>query len=169
MKYFLLVVGLAACTLGYAVTDEGIEKHEIIPFVRFLEKEPLSKDAPLVRRELLRWEERHSADVDVLVCPDLLAPLPNAKIKFNSELIVQYMFGIMSYQLSNPSERDHSVVYPAQLAGIRSLLRSYGSIVANVPDAHIPEYDQMAKLQEDGTFEEYFRPIVAAKCSWVKT
>ena len=168
MKHLLLFIGLIVCAVAGAVTDDGIEKHEIIPFVRFLENEPLSKDAPLVRRELLRWEERNSREVDVLVCPDLLAPLPDEKIQFNSELISQYMFGIMSYQLTNPSARDHSVVYPAQLAGIRSLLRSYRAIVAQRPGAHIPEYDELIR-QEQSTLEENLRSQVAAKCKWPKT
>jgi hypothetical protein len=150
------------------VTDEGLEKHEVIPFIRFLEKQPLSKDAPLIRRELLRWEERNSKEVDVLVCPGLLAPLPNEKIQFNSELIVQYMLGIMSYQLANPSARDHSVIYPAQVAGLRSLLRSYRVIVAQVPGAQIPEYDELIKQDDQGKLDELFRPLVAKKCSWPK-
>ena len=54
VKYFLLLTGLIACGVALAVTDTGLENREIRPLVKFLEKEPLSENAPLVRRELLR-------------------------------------------------------------------------------------------------------------------
>ena len=164
-----LLLLLLASPITCAVSDGGLETSDVIPLVRFLEHEPLSKDAPLVRKSLIVWEEKNSDVVDVLVCPDLLAPLPDNKIPFNAELIVQYMFGIMSYQLAHPSSRRRDDVFPAQIAGIRSTLRAYDSIVQNNSKARLDAYDRLLKLDKSNGLEAYFRPLIKTKCSWQGT
>jgi hypothetical protein len=166
LPLFLL---LLAPRVTYAVNDDGLDTSDVTPLVRFLEHEPFSKDAPLARKLLVRWEEKNSEVVDVLVCPDLLQPLPDKKIQFNAELIAQYMFGIMSYQLAHPTHRRDDDVFPAQIAGIRSALRAYDSIVQKKPKARILAYDRLLKLEKSNALEGYFRPLVKAKCGWQNT
>jgi hypothetical protein len=168
MKLHSLLLLLLFCQHVEAVNDQGLDKRDVIPAVRFLENEPLSKDAPLSRALLLRWEENNAAEADILVCPDLLTPLPDPKIQYSAELTAQYLFGILAFQLAHPAERNHANVFPGQLAGIRSALRSYQAIVALKTEAHIPEYDELLKHEREHTLEAHMRPLISAKCSWPK-
>ncbi len=160
---FICLLSLSSVVL--AVNKHGLDTPDVVPLVRFLEAEPLSKDAPLVRSQLLRWEEK-SKDVDILVCSELLALLPDEAIEFSSELLAQYMFGMMSEQLANPESKDRKNVLSSQTAGIRSVLKAYRSIIAERPNARIPEYDEHLEREQSGTSGEYWRPLIDATCSW---
>jgi len=134
---------------------------DVVTMTRFLEAEPLSKYAPTVRDKLLRWEEK-TKDVAVLVCPGVLAPLPDKDVQFNAELCAQFIFGSASFQLLNPSQK--ASVFAGQLAGVRSIIATYRSILALKPEARIPRFDQLSQFEADGTLEEVLRPVVATEC-----
>ncbi len=140
---------------------EAAGSADVVAMTRFLEAEPLSKYAPSVRGMLLRWEEK-TKDVAVLVCPGVLAPLPDQDVPFNAELCAQFIFGSASFQLLNPSQKG--AVFAGQLAGVRSILATYRSILALKPEARIPRFDQLSQFEADGTLEEVLRPVVAAEC-----
>lgn len=138
-----------------------VDNAKVVPLTRFLENQPLNESAPLVRAALLDWEDKSKDVVDV-VCPGVFSPLPDESIKYNGELLAQFIFGSAAYQIANPAEKGK--LMPAQLAGMQSMLKAYRSILAQKPDARIPRYDELSKDDEQGKLLQVLEPLVKANC-----
>jgi len=152
----LAIAGMAAANEpAFIVTDA-----KVIPLTRFLEDHPLDKSAPLTRKLLLDWEDKSTDVVDV-VCPGVLSPVPG-NVPYGPELAAQFVFGSAAYQLANPAEKGQ--LMPQQLAGMRSMLKAYHSIVAAQPDARIPRLDELARQDAEGSLPQVFEPLVAREC-----
>jgi hypothetical protein len=154
----LALVGMAAVQASepeFVVTNA-----RVIPLTRFLEDHPLDKSAPLTRKLLLDWEDKSTDVVDV-VCPGVLSPVPG-NVSYGPELTAQFVFGSAAYQLANPAEKGK--LMPQQLAGMRSMLKAYGSIVAVQPDARIPRLDELARQEAAGNLSQVLEPLVALEC-----
>ncbi|WP_233840667.1 hypothetical protein [Dyella sp. 2HG41-7] len=154
---------LCALTGAAAAADSPalIDNSKVVPVTRFLEDQPLNENAPALRAALMDWEEKSKDVVDV-VCPGVFAPLPDDHIKYGSELVVQFIFGSAAYQIANPGEKGK--LMPAQLAGMRSMLKAYRSFLARDPSARIPRYDELSKDDEQGTLPKVLEPLVIANC-----
>ena len=159
LSFVLLAGGSAA----FAADEKPlVDSTKVIPLTRFLEEQPFHESAPLARAELLRWEEK-TKDVAVIVCPGVLEPLPSPDLKYGNELLVQFIFGSAAYQLANPA--DKGVLLPGQLAGMRSILAAYRSMLAHDPKARIARFDELVQKEADGTFVAEIEKSVAANCS----
>ncbi|RDS81890.1 hypothetical protein DWU99_15845 [Dyella psychrodurans] len=138
-----------------------VDNTKVVPLTRFLEEQPLNKDAPLVRAALLDWEDKSTDVVDV-VCPGMFSPVPDKSIKYSAELMAQFIFGSAAYQIANPSEKGK--LMPAQLAGMKSMLKAYRSIIALEPNARISRFDELSKDEEQGNLPQVVEPLVVANC-----
>jgi hypothetical protein len=114
-----------------------------------------------MRAALIAWEAKTS-DVSVLMC-DTMGLLSGKKNKYGSELIVQDMFGIASWQLEHPGTWDNELA--AQLAGVRSTLKAYAAMLAAQPKERVATLDALAAAEASGTLEPQLAPVVAEKCS----
>lgn len=133
---------------------------------RFLEGHPLDPQAPLIRARLLQWEDG-SADVRDVVCPGVFSPLPDDAIKYNGELLAQFIFGSAAHQLSNRA--DKGKLMPAQLAGMKSMLKTYRALLAVDRDARIARFDELSRDEVDGSLLQVLEPLVIANCLPEKT
>jgi hypothetical protein len=160
---FLLAVLMLATSGTVSAADDSplLDNSKVAPLTKFLEEQPLHKDAPVIRAALLQWEDASKDVVDV-VCPPVLAPLPNKSIKYSGELIAQFIFGSAAYQLTYPSEKGK--LQPAQLAGMRSLLKAYRSIIAQDSKARVPRFDELVQSETDGSLPKVMEALVTASC-----
>jgi len=138
-----------------------IKTEQVVGLTRFLEEKPLDESAPGIRALLLDWEDK-SKDVVDYVCPGVLAPIPDESVPNSPELLAQFIFGSAAHQIANPSEKGQ--VVPSQLAGMRSMLKSYGAFLAADPMARIPRLDELAQMDSAGTLANYLAPIAIKEC-----
>jgi hypothetical protein len=154
----VLLAGVARAGDGQAYRPDNAK---VVALTRFLEERPLDQQAPVIRASLVQWEA-DSKDVLDTVCAGVLAPLPDASIKYSGELLAQFILGSAAHQLSEPGDRGK--LMPAQLAGMRSLLKAYGSLIGADKAARIPRFDELASAESAGNLEQTLTPLVIQSC-----
>jgi hypothetical protein len=140
---------------------QTFDSTKVPPLTRFLEEHPFDQQAPAIRAALIQWEA-DSKDVVDVVCPGVFAPLPDRSIKYSSELLVQFIFGSAAHQLLQPG--DKGKLMPAQLAGAKSMLKAYRSMLVAEKDARIPRFDELSRNEADGSLERVLTPLVIENC-----
>ena len=158
---FAVLATLCASDAFAQSNDDFVDNSKVVALTRFLEAEPLNKNAPVVRGLLLKWEEKSTDVVDV-VCPSMFKSLLNKETPFQSELLAQFVIGSAAYQIENPLEKGKLI--PQQLAGMRSLLKTYRAYQSGDPKVHIPELDEFAKHESAGTLSQFMEPLIATEC-----
>lgn len=165
MRGFLFAVLFASTYLptGYASAADGggLDTAKVVSLTRFLEDHPLDNRAPPIRSALIKWEADSNEVVDV-VCPGVFAPLPDKAVKYNGELLAQFIFGSGAHQLAVPD--DKGKLMPAQLAGMTSMLKAYRALLAADKDARIPRFDTLSRDDADGSLLSTLEPLVIANC-----
>jgi len=157
----MLFVAVIIGTASAAEPEFVMNNAKVVPLSQFLEEKPLDKDAALVRKVLLNWEDKSKDVVDV-VCPGVLSPVPSKSVPYSPELAAQFVLGSAAYQIANPAEKGKLI--PQQLAGMKSMLKAYRSIVAEKPAAHVPRLDELAQKDLEGSLSQVLEPLVAAEC-----
>lgn len=152
---------LLVATPAFGTGPTRIDTQRIPEYSAFLEAHPLDEAAPGLRAALLDWEDKATDVVDV-VCPGVLAPLPDKDIPYSGELIAQFIFGSAAHQKADPADKGKLI--PNQLAGMRSMLKAYASIVREKPDAHNQRLDELSRHEADGTLESFLTPVIASSC-----
>jgi len=164
MKSTALAIFAATVVLLAANADartQTLSHEQVIKAVAFLEQRPNDETAPALRSLLVDWEDK-SRDVVDYVCPEVLAPIPADDVPNSSELLGQFIFGSAAFQLAHPDQKGK--LQPGQLAGMRSMLRAYQSMLALDQAARIPRLDELSAKEADGTLPAYLAPVVAAGC-----
>jgi hypothetical protein len=100
--------------------------------------------------------------VSVLIC-DVLGPIPEQDVPHSGELLLQMLFGNAAFQISHPDRKTDLTA--TQIAGVRSSMAAYSSIISKHPDAHIPYFDELLNKETSGELETFLAPVVADKCS----
>lgn len=166
MRFSFLLIPLfaiASMSSGAANTPKqpkDREEGKVLQLVSALEVNPLDQEAPAVRASLIRWAEA-TPNYTVMVCSDILGPIPEKDVPYGPELLAQQMFGNVAYQIKNPTVTDN---FSFQMAGLESALRTYSVILASDPKARIPYFDNLLVKQKNGTLKTYMKPIVAKGC-----
>lgn len=126
---------------------------------RSLEIAPFADDAPAMRKEMIAWLDK-TPTVQVLACDllDLGAGTDHGK----AELLVQYMFGNATEQITHPEHADDPVA--VQLAGVRSALRAYRNILAGNADLRLEPMDALLRHEDAGDLEAFLKPRIEAHC-----
>jgi len=161
LRTVLFISTLLAAGHVYAGDSDELDNTKVVSLTRFLEDHPLDKQAPLVRSGLIQWEA-NSKDVVDVVCPGVFAPLPDKSIKYNGELLAQFIFGSATHQLAVPS--DSGKLMPDQLASMASMLKAYRNFLAADKDARIPRFDELSRNEADGSLTNVLEPLVIANC-----
>jgi len=155
----VLAMSLSTTAVAQSSADNGEEK--FIRLTQQLETAPLSDTDKSMRAWLLQWAT-DSPDITVLVCDVMqfvsVKDTPNAGI-----YTTQMMFGNAAYQISNPVKRNDLLA--TQLAGVRSALRAYESILVKDPQAKLSHFDELLKMDKDGTLSDYLAPVVKKECT----
>jgi hypothetical protein len=161
MLNLVILLTLHASNVFGQSTDAIVDNGKIVAFTRFLEAEPLNESAPLIRGSLLRWEEKSTDVVDV-VCPSMFKTLLRNETPFRSELLAQFVIGSAAYQIEHPSEKGKLV--PQQIAGVRSVLRTYRAYRTKHAEFHVPELDTLAEQESAGTLPGFMKPLIDREC-----
>ncbi len=152
----LLLTDFAAIAAGNQ-TEKEIDR--AVRYTEALETNPFRSDASEMRKWLMQWLTQ-TADFTVTVC-DILGPIPGTKVPNGPNLLLQQMFGNVTFQIKNPSRSD---TVSTQLAGVESLLRAYSVILAKDPDARIPHLDKLLAKQRDGSLKDHMAPLIVREC-----
>ena len=134
-----------------------VKTDQVIALTRFLEEKPLDEGAPGIRALLIDWEDK-SKDVIDYICPNVLDPVLVDGTPNSDELMFQFIFGSAAHQIANP--RDKGKVIPGQLAGMRSMLKTYNAFLASDPAAKIQRLDELSEMDRSGELDGYLAPIV---------
>lgn len=137
--------------------EKDIEK--AVRYTAALEANPTSREATRMRQWLIEWVAA-TPDFTVTVC-DILGPVPSNKVKHGPELLLQQMFGNVSYQIKNPNKTNSVSV---QTAGVVSLLKAYSAFLAKDPEAHIPYFDNLLAKQRTGELRAHMAPLIVRSC-----
>jgi hypothetical protein len=157
----VLALALAGNVARADPTHLFVSNANIVSLSEFLENYPLDQFAVVVRGEAIEWEGK-SKDVVDIVYPCLFKPIPSESIKYSSILLAQFVIGSAAYQIANPSEKGK--LMPQQLAGTKSMLKAYKSLIAQDPSAHIAHLDDLAVHEANGTLEGTIKPLLVPKC-----
>lgn len=146
----LMLVGLLSANSIANNLQKEDPVQTLIKAARFLEEQPLDKDAKKVRAWAITWIIE-TDKVSVNICSLILGV--DKKYKYGSEMTGQYTIGMAAFKLANPDKAsDENAV---QLAGVGSAIASYESMVNAEPKAKNAFMDQLVAKKADGSLPQY--------------
>ena len=151
------VVPLAAS----AQADPEADEAKFVRLTNQLEQDPLGDADKSIRSWLLQWAV-DSKDITVTVC-DILGTVSGDDLPYSGIYTTQMMFGNAAYQIGHPDKRGE--ILATQLAGARSSLNAYTSILASHPESRNAHLDDLIKEDKAGNLEKYLAPVIADKCN----
>jgi hypothetical protein len=158
-----LALLLAGAATGADDAAKEMEKKDALSAVRIteaLEKDPFRSDADADREWLLGWVTE-TPDYMVRMC-DVMGPIPGDETVPNGrELMLQHMFGNVSWQIRNPGNTD---LVALQVAAMESLLKVYSVFVSKDKGARIEYFDGLLEQQRTGRLAQHLAPLVKERC-----
>lgn len=143
-----------------AKTDPETDESRFVRLTQHLENHPLSDTDKSIRSWLIEWTAE-APDITVVVC-DVLGTASEEDLQNGAIYTTQMIFGNAAYQIAHPDARVDLLA--TQIAGVRSALKAYSSILAAQPEARIPHFDDLITKDKSGNLERYMAPIVAEEC-----
>ena len=134
------------------------EALKVLETVRELEMAPLQRAAH-ERREWIRNLINASQEINVPECPDLLGPLAGEAASRNAQILIEQMVfssaaAVVSGQIS--SADTHAVC----LAGLEGALRTYESILREVPESRWTFMDDLLIKGKTGKLPSYVASVL---------
>jgi hypothetical protein len=149
----LLVLGISPASLAQT-TSTPEERAHWVDITHKLESNPLdgalNKEA---EKALKRLIEVH--DVHVAICGALFGDLNATKNKYSGQITRQYMLASGAFVIENPDKAADAAA--TNLSAVQSVLKVYGAILQQKPDAKLKALDDLLKQQNDGTLESAVR------------
>ncbi len=150
LTIFLLLIFCVTLTAQKSFAQET-EKEKFIRAAKFLEENPLDKNAKDVRTWAFVWAA-DTKDVTAIICGGTASPFLDKKVKFGSEMLHQYTIGMVAYKLQNPTSTDENA---AQLAGVESALKVYEKLVADKPKGKSKTIDDLIAKRNNGELAKF--------------
>ncbi|PYX55317.1 MAG: hypothetical protein DMG76_18620 [Acidobacteria bacterium] len=94
-------------------------------------------------------------DIHVPLCPALLGEFKDAKYKYRHEITRQYMLASGAFIIENPEKAGDTNAM--NLAAVESVLKVYGAILQQKPDAKWKTLDDLLKKQSQGKLDDALR------------
>ncbi|HEX8491702.1 MAG TPA: hypothetical protein VF658_02570 [Pyrinomonadaceae bacterium] len=141
------------------------ERAQAVQLTRFLETDPLNKDAKMARKWLLTWLTE-VPDITITLCGDYLKPLLEKDKDYSKDIFFQMSFSSAAFMIEHPDQAADDVA--VNKAGLEGALRTYEAIVKAKPKVKWPFLDELIQRREKGTLEEYVREISTTKCKETK-
>jgi hypothetical protein len=91
-------------------------------------------------------------DVHVPLCPALLAEFNDLKYKYRHEVTRQYILASGAFVIENPDKAGDAKTM--NLAVVQTVLKAYGAILQQKPDAKWKPLDDLLKKQAQGKLED---------------
>ena len=147
----LLVIAVGAFGFAGAAQKET-EIETFIKAAKFLEQNPLDKQAKDIRKKAMTWLIV-TDKVSVSVCSLIMTGV-NQKYKYG-DLFSQYTIGMAAYKLTNPDKaKDEDA---AQLAGVESAMLAYEAALKAEPKAQHAFMDDLLARRANNTLAEYVK------------
>ncbi len=129
------------------------ERELAVKLARFLEQNPLHKDAKEARQWLTVWLIS-IPDITVKMCGRELGPARSGS-KYSSELSVQLLYSSAAYIIEHPdrAKKDRAVYQ----AGLEGALRMYESLLVADPDARHAFLNELLEKREKDELQKYVR------------
>ncbi len=160
---WVLLLASAATNAEETQSREAAKKdaESALRVTESLEKDPFRSDADADREWLMSWVIE-TPDYMVKMC-DVLGPIPgDAQVPNGRELLLQHMFGNVSWQIRNPGKSD---IVALQVAAMESLLKVYAAFIAKDDQAHVDYFDGLLEQQRQGTLAKHLAPLVKERCT----
>lgn len=143
-----------ASTQGTSTPEERMQWAEV---THKLESNPLDADVNKDGEKALhRVMEVH--DFHVPLCPAFLSEFSGMKYPYSHSITRQFMLATAAFLIENPGKtNDRNAM---NLAAVESVLKTYGSILQQKPDAKAKVLDDLVHKQKQGSLAEY----VQKKC-----
>ncbi len=157
----LLAATVAGAQEGQSAEAAKKDAESAVRVTGSLEQDPFRSDADADREWLLSWVVE-TPDYMVSMC-DVLGPIPgDENVPNGRELMLQHMFGNVSWQIRHPGNADPVAL---QVAAMESLLKVYSAFVAKDEKARIEYFDGLLEQQRKGSLEKHLAPLVKQRCS----
>jgi len=144
-------------TLAQA-TSTPEERTHWIELAHKLESNPLdkslNKDAEVALKRLIEV-----TDVHITVCSPVFVNVTESNYKYKNEVTRQYTLGSAAFVLESPSKASDANA--VNFAAVQSVLKFYGAILQQKPNAKSPKLDDLLTLQSQGKLED----MVSSKCA----
>jgi hypothetical protein len=165
-----LHIALAAMTLSMcssaiaaapAMPAGDGDTRKVIELTRHLEEQPLAEDGKAARAWLIGWITQ-APELQINLCDTLQVLKKDQEYEHTAHLVVQTMFGMAAWELEHPQARGMDL--EVQLAGVRSALRAYASILRDHPQMKFAPMDRLAAHEAAGDLPAHMKGVVASEC-----
>lgn len=151
-----LALAAALSAPALAAAERGpstpTERRRAVETTRRLERDPLGRGANEGRRWLLRWIVE-IPDISVRGCSGPLDALAQGESgRYGKLLYAQSVFGQAAFLIEHPQQKGDWVA--VQTAGVESVLRAYGALLAAEPDARRDELDLLLEARRQGRLRD---------------
>lgn len=157
ITFILLTLILCFAASAQITAAQESDKERLIKAAKFLEENPLDKNAKDIRAWAFTWAAE-TKDVTVVICGGTASPFLDKKLKFGSEMLAQYAIAMTAYKLQNPNSTDENA---AQLAGVESALKVYEKLVADKPKGKAQTIEDLIAKRSSGELAKF---VAAADC-----
>lgn len=158
--FFLFVVFVLGLQTSFGQSTPDKDRAAFIGNTKLLEKKPFDSNAPAAREWNFKWLT-DTKDVTINVCKGTIDLIPKKKNKFQSELFLQFTFGMGVYSLQNPDKKDDEVA--ATVAGLESALRTYEVMVAENKKAQNDAMDALVAKRAANELTTYVQANTCKK------
>lgn len=137
------------------------ERAKVVELARWLEQNPLAKNAPETRQWLQEWIA-DVPDIRFRVCADLLGHALNENYPYSREVNQQVLFSGAAFTLERQDKaRDDIAVYNA---GVEGALRVYEVLARSKPDAKLAFLDDLVTKRDQGLLVPYVAREAKERC-----
>jgi hypothetical protein len=146
---------------GPAKPSPSEDERKVIDLTRQLEHKPLAEASKEARAWLIGWITK-APQLQINLCDTLQVMKRDREYAWTSKLVVQTMFGMAAWEIEHPASKGMDV--EVQLAGVRSALKVYRSILREHPDAKFAPMETLAEHEAAGDLPTHMTGVVAAEC-----
>jgi hypothetical protein len=163
--FFALAILIVGCTTSRTATSASpggtkgasLTTEEALEIMRRVEREPLSAEAPELRRTALEWIVSSKDLGDLSIETSYLRELENSTWPFKGEMVIQFLFGSAIWRMTGDSLRSDPLAQAE--AGLRSVLAAYKNMLAADAKLREPSLDDLDEVRRLGKLRSYIRDI----------
>ena len=157
----ILIVGCTSSQTSSSASSgakgASLTTEEALEIMRRVEREPLSAEAPELRRTALEWVVNSKELGDLSIETSYLRELENSTWPFKGEMVIQYLLGSATWKLTGDSLRNDRLAQAE--AGLRSVLAAYKNMLAADAKLREPSLDDLDEIRRQGKLRLYIRDI----------
>jgi hypothetical protein len=126
------------------------DRARVVQLVQKLQANPIDPRLTSDREWALQWLIE-VPDVNVTICPDLLAPVLGTQYRYRSDLIVFNTLASAVFVIQNPGAN----LFRVNQAALERTLAAYQSILKARPTATLQGLDDLVEMKNNGGLDKY--------------